>query len=323
MPARRGLLALAAAGAVGTPALAQRAWPSGPIRFIVSFPPGGSVDLVARSLQAPLQRSLDVPVVVENRTGASGAIGTGAVVRAAPDGQTFLVVSDIHAALPALIPDLPFDSRRDLAPVMLIGTAPMLLCAHRSRPWRDMAAMMADARARPEHITCGTSGNGTLAHLAMEMMQQTGGFRTTHVPYRGGAPLVQAVIAGELDLCIASAAPIGRLVQDGTLVPLVQTGAARSALLPAVPTAQEAGLPGIDATAFWCVLAPAAVPKPVLQAFHAALVEALAPAEMRAKFRENFGIEVVASSAAEFGRYLDDQMDVWAKVIRERNIRPD
>ena len=322
MLSRRQILAVAAA--LPSVAHAQpRAWPSGLIRFIVSFPPGGSVDLVARTLQQPLQRILGVPVVVENRTGASGAIGTGVVVRSPPDGHTFLVVSDVHAALPALVPDLRFDSRRDLVPVMLIGTAPMLLCAHRARPWQNMAALIAAARAEPERITCGTSGNGTLAHLAMEMMQQTGGFRTTHVPYRGGAPLVQAVIAGELDLCIASAAPIGRLVQDGTLRPLVQTGATRSAILPQLPSAQEAGLAGIDATAFWCVLAPANVPQPVMSAIHAALVEALAPEEIRTRMLNNLGIEVVASGSAEFGRFLNEQMDIWARVIRERNIRAD
>ena len=315
-----------ASAAFATPALAQaqpRTWPSGPIRFIVSFPPGGSGDLVARSLQVPLQRRLGVPVVVENRAGASGAIGTGVVVRSPPDGHTFLVVSDVHAALPALVPDLPFDSRRDLAPVMLIGTAPMLLCAHRTRPWRTMAEMMEAAKREPERITCGTSGNGTLAHLAMEMMQQAGGFRTTHVPYRGGAPLVQAVMAGELDLCIASAAPIGGMVRDGTLRPLVQTGATRSALLPELPTAQQAGLAGIDATAFWCIVGPAATPPAILDAFRDAVAEALAPQEMRARMLSTLGIEVVASSRGEFARFLDEQFGTWARVIRERNIRAD
>lgn len=317
---RRHILAAAASPAV---VHAQpRSWPAGPIRFVVSFPPGGSVDLVARSLQQPLQRILGVPVVVENRTGASGAIGTGVVVRSPPDGQTFLVVSDVHAALPALV-DLPFDSRRDLAPVILIGTAPMLLCAHRTRPWQTMTQLMEAAKAAPERITCGTSGNGTLAHLAMEMMQQVGGFRTTHVPYRGGAPLVQAVLAGELDLCIASAAPIGGMVRDGTLRPLVQTGSTRSAILPNVPTAQEVGLAGIDAIAFWCVIAPAGVPQPVMDAFHAALIEALAPEEMRARMLSTLGIEVVASSRADFGRFLEEQFDIWGRVIRERQIRAD
>ena len=320
---RRDLLAAAAIAAPLSAPRAQRAWPGGPIRFIVSFPPGGSVDLVARSLQAPLQRLLGVPVVVENRAGASGAIGTGLVVRSPPDGLTFLVVSDVHAALPALVPDLPFDSRRDLAPVMLVGTAPMLLCAHRTRPWQTMQEMMAAAKAQPERITCGTSGNGTLAHLVMEMMQQVGGFRTTHVPYRGGAPLVQAVMAGEVDLCIASAAPIGGMVREGVLRPLVQTGGTRSALLPELPTAKEVGLDGIDANAWWCVLAPAAVPPAVLDAFHAALTEALAPQEMRARMLATLGIEVVASSRADFATFLNAEFDTWTRVIRERNIRAD
>lgn len=322
MTRRRHLIAGAAAMPLAAPR-AQRAWPAGPIRFIVSFPPGGSVDLVARSLQAPLQRILGVPVVVENRTGASGGIGTGLVARSAPDGLTFLVVSDVHAALPALVPDLPFDSRRDLAPVALIGTAPMMLCAHAARPWRDMAEMMAAAKAEPERITCGTSGNGTLAHLVMEMMQQSGGFRTTHVPYRGGAPLVQAMRAGELDLCIASAAPIGGMVREGVLRPLVQTGATRSTLLPGLQTAAEAGIAGIDAIAWWCVIAPAAVPPAILDAFHAALAEALAPAEMRARMLNNLGIEVASASRAEFGAFLNSEFDIWTRVIRERAIRAD
>jgi len=154
-------------------------------------------------------------------------------------------------------------------------------------------------------------------------MQQAGGFRTTHVPYRGGAPLVQAVMAGELDLCIASAAPIGGMVRDGTLRPLVQTGATRSALLPELPTAQQVGLAGIDATAFWCIVGPAATPPAILDAFRDAVAEALAPQEMRARMLSTLGIEVVASSRAEFARFLDEQFDTWARVIRERNIRAD
>ncbi len=309
--------------ALAQTALAQRAWPTGPLRFMVPFPPGGSVDLVARFLQAPLQQRLGVAVVVENRSGASGAIGVNVVAKAAPDGLTFLAISDVFAALPGLVPNLPYDTRRDLQPVMLVGTAPMILCAHKSRPWKDMASLVAAAKAAPERITCGTSGNGTLAHLAMELMQQNGGFRTTHVPYRGGAPLVQACIAGELDLCIASAAPLGRLMQDGTLVPLVQTGATRSTLLPNLPTVAEVGIPGVDATAFWCLLAPAGVPPPVLAEFHAALVQVLADAELRRKFLDQLGIEVVASDGTSFGRLLEREMEVWAKVIRDTGIKAD
>lgn len=301
------------------PALAQ----SGAIRLIVGFPPGGSTDLVARMLAPHLSAMLGSPVVVENRPGASGALGAQAVARAAPDGTTWAVVFDTHAVNPFLIPNMGFDSRRDLAPICLIGTAPNLVMKHRTRPWTDFAALLAAARARPDTLTYGTIGNGSLAHLAMSQAQVNGNFKVVHVPYRGGGPLVTAAASAECDLYIATPTVFAAMLTEGTVVPLAVTSALRFGPLPNVPTMAEVGVPGIDARAFWGVLGPAAVPAPARARMEAACRQALALPEVRGRLTDQLGVEVVAGDGAAFGAFLEQQMEAWGRVVRENNIRPD
>ncbi|MDO9711536.1 tripartite tricarboxylate transporter substrate-binding protein [Paracraurococcus lichenis] len=304
---------------VATPALAQ-AWPAGPIRIIAPFPPGGSVDTIARLLAPSLQATLGVPVVIENRSGAAGALGTAAAARALPDGQTWVLVFDSHATVNALNPQAGFDARRDFTPVMLVATAPMLLTTPAGRPWQSLQEVAAAARARPETITYGTVGNGSLAHLTMEVWQQTAGLRLTHVPYRGGGPLASAAVAGEVDLAIASPAGLGG--QVGTrLRALAQSGATRSRIQPDVPTFAEAGFPGVAAEAFWGMLGPAGVPAPVVARFHAALASALADPATRRRLEEGQGVDVLASSPEEFAGFLERQSETWGRVVRERGIK--
>ncbi|HZF76842.1 MAG TPA: tripartite tricarboxylate transporter substrate-binding protein [Acetobacteraceae bacterium] len=328
--ARRPLLRAAAAAALLPAAARGQAapqggpgpWPNGPVRIIAPFPPGGSVDTLARLVQAPLQQALGVPVVVDNRAGASGSVGTAAAARAVPDGQTFVMVFDTHAVNPFLIPNMGFDTRRDLAPVMLVGTAPMLLTTHRSRPWQTMAEVVAAARARPDTLTYGSIGNGSLAHLTMTLVQRAGGFQVVHVPYRGGGPLAVAAAAGEVDLPVASAAALAAPLASA-LRPLAQTGARRSPLFPDLPTLAESGIPGIDALAWWGVLAPARTPEPVLRRFHAALRDVLQSPAIRARLADPLGVDLVASEPEAFAAFLDRQMDTWSRVVRENDIRPD
>ncbi|MBV1798537.1 tripartite tricarboxylate transporter substrate-binding protein [Siccirubricoccus sp. G192] len=314
--------ALTAALAAPLAARAQPAWPNGPIRIMAPFPPGGSVDTIARLMAPSLQQALGVPVVVENRSGAAGALGTAAVARAAPDGQSWVLVFDSHATMAALNPNLGFDPRRDFAPVMLVATAPMLLTTPLSRPWQSLEQVVAAARARPETLTYGTVGAGSLSHLTMEVLQQRGDFRLVHVPYRGGGPLATAAAAGEIDLAIASRVGLGGQVGH-RLRALAQSGARRSPALPDLPTMQEAGFPGVAAEAFWGMLGPAGVPQPVIRRFHAALVAALREATLRQRLVEGQGVDIVASSPEEFGAFLDRQMEQWGRVVRERNIRAD
>jgi tripartite-type tricarboxylate transporter receptor subunit TctC len=321
MTSRRILLGLAAA-TLARPALAQAAWPSGPIRIIAPFPPGGSVDTISRLLQPHLSADLGVPVVIENRPGASGAIGTAALARSPADGQSWAMVFDTHSVNPALIANPGFDTRRDLSPVMLVGTSPMLITTHNSRPWRSLQDVVAAAKARPDTITYGSIGNGSLAHLTMSLMQKAGDFRVVHVPYRGGGPMSAAAAAGELDMPMATNAGLGGQV-GVTLRPLAQTGARRSALFPDLPTVAESGIPGIDSLAWWAVIGRAGVPEAAQRRFHAALVKALAVPEVRARLSGPLGIDVVGSTPEAFGTFLDAQMTTWAQVVRENNIRPD
>ena len=317
MITRRALAPLGAA-ILSAPALAQ----SGPIRLIVGFPPGGSTDLVARLLQPGLSTLLGHPVVVENRAGASGALGAQAVARAAADGNTWAVVFDTHAVNPFLIPNMGFE-QRDLAPVALIGTAPNLVMKHRSRPWADFAAMLAAARARPDTLTYGTIGNGSLAHLTMSLAQKNGDFKVVHVPYRGGGPLVTAAASAECDLYVATPTVFAAMLREGMVVPLAVTSATRFNGLPQVPTMAEVGVPGIDALAFWGVLGPAATPAPIRARMEAAVREVLATPDVRSRLTDTLGVDVVAGDGAAFGTFLAGQMEVWGRVVRENNIRPD
>lgn len=319
--ARRTLLG-AAAATLAAPALGQPAWPSGPIRIVAPFPPGGSTDALARLLQPHLTQAFGVPVVVENRAGASGAIGTASVARSAPDGNTWVLVFDTHAVNPALIPNIGFDTERDLTPLLLFGTAPMLVTRHRTRPWANFAEMAASARARPDTVTYGTIGNGSLAHLTMALVAKAANLQLVHVPYRGGGPLATAAVAGEVDLPVATRPAIGVHIDSGALMPLAQTGATRSPTIPGVPTLAEVGVPGVDARAFWGFLGPANLPPAIKQRMEAEIRAALDRPELRARV-VGLGIDLDPQGEAGFARFLSAQIATWGRVVRENNIRPD
>ncbi|MGX9965642.1 tripartite tricarboxylate transporter substrate binding protein [Roseomonas sp. F4] len=314
---------LAAGAALAAPAIrAQPAWPSGPIRIVAPFPPGGSTDAVARLLQPHLIRILGTSVVVENRAGASGAIGTATVARSAPDGNTWVLVFDTHAVNPSLIPNIGFDTEKDLTPLLLFGTAPMILTAHRTRAFKSFGEMAEAAKARPDTLTYGTIGNGSLAHLTMALVGKAAGLQLVHVPYRGGGPLAVAAVAGEVDMPIATRPAIGAHIDSGALLPLAQTGATRSPSMPDIPTLAESGVPGIDARAFWGFLGPAGLPAPVKQRMEAALRECLGVAELRQRITA-LGIDLDPQGEAGFAPFLSTQIATWGRVVRENNIRPD
>ena len=320
---RRIVLVAAALALVPPAGRAQPTdWPKGPVRLVVPFPPGGSVDTLARVLQPGLQAEIGAPIVIENRGGAGGAIGTAATARAAPDGQTFLFVFDSHAVNPVLMPNPGYDARRDFSPVMLLGTAPMLIATPNARPWRSLQDVVAAARAKPDTLTYGTIGSGSLAHLTLTMMQGRGEFRLAHVPYRGGGPLSTAGASGEVDLVVATNAGLGGQIGQ-TIRPLAQTGAQRSPLFPDLPTVAESGISGIDARAWWGALAPSRTPAAVLERFHAALARTLARQDVTKRLVETLSIDVVASTPAAFGDFLDGQIEQWGRVVREHDIRPD
>src|SRR3954469_16994416 len=211
---------------------AAEAWPPKTVRIIIPFPPGGTTDLIARRAQPMLERNLKVSILIENRGGASGAIGTQAAVTSPPDGATFVLVFDTHGANPSLLPNLPFDTLKDLAPVMLIGTSPMVITAHHSAPYKGFGEVIAAAKAKPEGVAYGTIGTGSLAHLAMSQIGNALNLKLTHVPYKGGGPLTTDAIAGHVPVAIASVALLSPQVKAGALRPLAVTAAKRIAQFP-------------------------------------------------------------------------------------------
>lgn len=323
--ALKRLLTLAAGAcialATSTNALAQ-AWPTKqPIRLVAVFPPGGSVDQVARVLAPALQQSLGQAVVVENKGGASGAIGTGEVARAAPDGYTFAVVFDTHGVNPSLQPGIAFDTRKDLITVSMLGTSAMVISAFAGLPYQDFKQVVADTKGG-KSLTYGTIGNGSLGHLAVTLMAKSGGMDLVHVPYRGGGPLMQDAIAGHVPLSIGSVFVARPHIDSKRIRPLAVTTSQRVASLPDVPTLAELGFQGFDAPAWWAVLAPAKTPPEIVQRMNAEINKALQSPEVAGKLAAQ-GISVNIGTPAAAQAFVERQIDVWAKVVKDNGIKAD
>jgi tripartite-type tricarboxylate transporter receptor subunit TctC len=310
----------------GRVALAQAAtvsaWPSKPVKFVVPFPPGGSVDPLARILAARLAESLGQPFIVENRPGASGSIGAAFVVKSPADGYTFVFVFDTHAVNPALFP-LPFDTAKDLAPVMLIGTAPMAIATHPAKPYRSFQDVIETAKAKPGTITYGSIGNGSLGHLSAILLSQAAGVTLVHVPYKGGGPMTQDALGGQVELAIGSVVVLAPHVKGGKLRALAVTGDKRSASMPEVPALAELGFPGFSALAWWGVFAPAGTSEPVLGKLHSELVKALNIPELRRQLTEQLGMDLVASTPDALHTFLLAEMSRWGEVVKRNQVRPD
>src|SRR5262252_7692379 len=245
------------------PVFAQE-WPNRVVKFVSPYPPGGSVDPLARLLAAKLQDSLKQSFIVENRTGASGIIGTDYVAKSTPDGYTWVFIFDTHSVHQALNPKLPFDPIKDFAPVMIVGTAPMAITTGSGKPYKSFKEVIAAAKANPDKLTIGNVGNGSLGHLATILLNQAAGIHLVPVPYKGGGPLSTDVMGGQIDFAMASTAAQAQHVRGGKMRALVLTGDKRSHTMPDVPTLKELGVNWQGAYAFWGILAPAGTPKPIV-----------------------------------------------------------
>ena len=316
----RAMIALCALAPLA--ALAQ-AWPTKPVKFVVPYPPGGSTDPMARLIAAKLSDSLGQPFLVENRAGASGTIGTAFVAKSPADGYTFIFVFDYHAVNPFLIPNLPFDTVKDLAPVMLVGTAPMAIATGVAKPYKSFADVVAAAKAKPGAVSIGSVGSGSLGHLTMVLVQQAAGIQLVHIPYKGGGPMTADAVGGQIDLAIGSVAVITPHVKGGKLRAIAVTGDTRSRALPDVPALAEQGLPGFSALAWWGIFAPAGVPRPVIEKLHAELVKAFGLPDVRKLLDDTLGIDLVVGTPEGLAAWLDSQMQRWGKVVKDNNIRAD
>ena len=309
-----------AAALVALTATAQAQWPNQPIRIINPFPPGGTIDQISRLLQPHLQQGLGQPIVIESRVGASGSIGTAAAAKAAPDGNTWVFVFDTHAVNPSLIPNLPFDTIKDLAPVMLIGKGAMVVTAHSTTPYKTFNEVLQAARANPAAISYGTIGSGSLAHLAMTAMGAQLKTSWTHIPYKGGGPLVADGIAGHVPVTLATYALWAPHITSGRLRPLAVTSPRRMAQLPDVPTVIELGVPGFEAEAWWGVLAPAGTPAAMIARMNAELAKALKLPAVQERMNQ-MGVTVMSSSPEELGKFVGEQVERWGKVVRDHKIQ--
>ena len=319
----RLLLALTGAACLGLSqgALAQD-WPSKqPIKLVAVFPPGGSVDQVARLLAPHLQQELGQNIIVENKGGASGSIGAAQVAAAAPDGYTFAVVFDTHGVNPSLIPNLPFDSRKDLTTVVVVGTSPMVLATYAGSEFKTFADVLAAGRTA-QGASYGSIGSGSLGHLAMALLGKNNGLNFVHVPYKGGGPLMNDAIAGHVPLAIGSVFVVKPHIDSKRLRPLVVTTSRRAPQLPDVPTIAESGFAGFEAPAWWAVLAPARTPAAIVQRMNAAINKVMKNPEV-AKRLETQGIDVLGGTPQAGQAFVEHQMDIWAKVVKENNIKPD
>jgi tripartite-type tricarboxylate transporter receptor subunit TctC len=309
--------ALALAASVTLPALAQ-AWPTRPIRIIAVFPPGGSVDQVSRVLGQQLSKQLGQSFVVENVGGASGSIGTAAVAKAEPDGYTFGVVFDTHGTNPSLIPKISFDTMKDLAHVTLIGTSPMAIVASAKSKFTKMADVLADART-VKGITIGSIGTGSLGHLAMIEAGKQGNWSWTHVPYRGGGPLMNDTVAGHMPIAIGTAFLVQPHVKAGTVRPMAVTGAKRHPGLPDTPTLAESGIKNFEALAYWGLIAPSKTPPEIVNRMHAEMQKALKDPAVAERLGAQ-GMTITGQGPAEFKAFMQKEIDRWSKVVKDNQI---
>jgi tripartite-type tricarboxylate transporter receptor subunit TctC len=294
-------------------------WPDRLVRIVVPFVPGSFTDVSARLVANELTEQLGQPVVVENRGGAGGTAGTTMVVRAAPDGYTLLLTDTSLSISPGLYPNLAYDPVRDLAQISRIADSPSILLVRPGLGPRTLAELVALAKQKTGEITFGSGGPGSSAHLAMELLLNLAGVQALHVPFRGVAAAIAEVIAGRVDMAIASLASGLAHVEGGTLIGLGVSGAKRSALLPQVPTFAEAGQPRYDMSYWWGIAAPAGTPRPVIDRLHREIVQACAKPRLREAFLQQAAV-AVTSTPEEMTRHLAGEVGVWRDVIARANV---
>jgi tripartite-type tricarboxylate transporter receptor subunit TctC len=312
-----GLLAIALSAAAHA-----QTYPNKPVRLVVPFPPGGGGDTIMRLFAEKLTAALGQPLIVDNRSGAAGRLGTEYVARAAPDGYTLLHGSPATVTIaPALFAKLPYRSPADFAPVSLLAYDFQLLVVHPSVPARSIRELIALAKARPGQLNFASSGPGDLNHLSAELFQLQAGVRMLHVPYKGAAPAALSVMMGETDLMYINIIPALPQIRANKLRPLAVSNPQRSPILPELPTIAESGLPGFSAVPFYAVLAPAGTPREIVQRLNQEFVKALQSPDIKTRLA-TYGLEVVGSAPEELETMITAEISKWSKVIKQAQIKP-
>lgn len=325
-PSRRCLLGTLAAPLLASalPALAQSAWPAGkPITWVVPYPPGGTTDILGRAIAVRLGPALGATVIVDNKAGATGTIGSAFVARSAPDGFTLLGTSiGPQAIVPHLMSRMPYDAVTAFAPVTLVGTIPHLLVTASARPWRSVAELLAHAKAKPNALSFASGGSGTILQMQGELLRMQAGVQMTHVPYKGDTPAIQDVLAGHADVMFAPVAAALPHVQGGKLKALATTSAARLKALPEVPTMEQAGFKDFVVEQWQAVYAPAGTPAAVVRRLQAEIGQILKDAEVLA-MADKLGVTLVGSTPQQLADTQNADLAKWGRVIQQAGIKAD
>jgi len=310
----------AAVATMLAPSAAAQVWPIKPVKVIAVFPAGGSVDQVARILAQQLMLQTGQSFIVDNRGGASGSIGTAALAKSDPDGYTIGVVFDTHAVNPSLIANMPFDTLKDLTPLMLIGTGGMALVTNVAQPYKSFRDVVAAAKAKPGSVAYGTIGAGSIGHLTMTQLGNQLGVEFNHIPYRGGGPLMNDAIGNQVPLAIGSVFLVSPHVASGRVRAIAVTSAKPDPILPGVEPLAAQGVPGFEAYTWWGVFAPANMPAPLAQRIYDELAKAVNAPAVHTKLVEQ-GIDVTAAPGDQLDAFVRKEMVRWAKVVKDNNIK--
>ena len=303
-------------------AAAQTNYPEKQIRIIVGFPPGGPADIIARLLGQKLAEAWVKPVLVENVPGAAGNIGADRVAKAAPDGYTLGLTNNAQIVVNPSLYKLPYDPVKDFAPISQVGMTPIILVVGNAVPATNVRELVALAKARPGELTFASAGNGTQAHLSGALLKSMAGIDISHIPYKGLPLAIPDLLAGRVTMMFSPSSVVLLLVREGKLRALAVTSLQRSFAVPALPTMDESGFRGFEATGWFGLLAPAATPAPIARKLHLETAKVLALADVRAKFAD-LGMEVIGNSPDEFAVVIKSEIPKWAKLIKELGIKPD
>ena len=320
---RRRSVLVGAAASLAAPSIvqAQGDWPKGQIKFVVPFPPGGSTDPIARILQAKLIDTTGWNIIVDNKPGGTGVVGAGIVAKSAPDGQTWMVTFDSHILNPAFAPALPYKDS-ELLNVMEIGRTPQAIGAHPDRPYKSFAEVVADAKKRPGKVSIGVLA-ASQAVVLMTLIKKENDVDLNLIPYKGGGPLNQDLLAGVTDVGIQSTASFSPHFRANKVRPIAVTGETRTPALPDTPTLIEQGIKSFPSYAWWGVYAPTGTPRPIVDRMHAELTKAVRSPDVTQKFVEQFNMEILTTSPEAFAAYQKSEQERWFKVIKDNDIKGD
>jgi tripartite-type tricarboxylate transporter receptor subunit TctC len=297
-----------------------QSWPARPIKAIVPLGAGSATDVVPRAVFEPLAVELGQPIVVENRVGAGGTLGVGAVARANPDGYTILVNSSAHAIAPWIVPNVPYDTAKDLAGALMIGQNANVMIVLPSKGWKTVQDFVAAAKAKPGSINYGSAGVGTATHLSAEKFRLSAGFEAVHVPYKGGAEALTDILGGRIDFYFCPISTALAFIRDGQVLALVVSTPTRAADLPAVPTTLEAGYPNSDSTIWYGVFMPARTPRDIVERFHAVGAKLLATPAMRQKLKQ-LAVDPMLLTPSDMDRFVADEIAANGKLIKAAGIQ--